>query len=61
MLFVLWWCGTWAKKSKGNHLPLCSGLALRCNYFKAEGSFELCIINSGKQKQGVFIKCSVLA
>lgn len=49
------------KKSKGNHLVLCSGPALRCNYFKAERSFELCVINSGKQSQGVFIKCSILA
>lgn len=45
---------------KGNVL-LRSVLALRCNYFKAEGSFELCVINSDKQNQGVFIKCSTLA
>lgn len=51
---------TWAIKSLGNHWPLCRGLAPRCNYFKAGGSFELCIINSGKQNQGVFIKCAVL-
>lgn len=52
---------TWVKNSKGSDLFLCSGLAVRCNYFKAEGSFELWIIKSGKQNQGVFIKYSVLA
>lgn len=65
MYFQVWFSYFWdmwgKKASKGNALLFGSSLAEKCNYFKAEGSFELFIIYPGNHKQGVLIKCPFLA